>query len=1034
VKLVRQASLAYQGGTSDKVYEVDLCEVGSDRFVVNFRYGRRGSTLRDGTKTTTPVTRAEAEKVFDRLVASKKAEGYWDAANPPATAPPQASTVGPAPVVPAPAGGEPLPREKWVIEVLSGNKRAGKGGKARAAWRAAELDLRSAEYYLVPLANQGTDLEQYCVAAALGRCHTDTALAALQALATRSLSEMVKRMALEAQRAIVFGKGELAREAWIDKWLGELPPAMTGPARESPAAFSGALKAFLALNDLRTFVVLEKLYLLDTPNVRPALLEAARTLPLRKPHWKALRHVYKMAEYRRDGQLFGILARRIDRAQPTARALRNPMTGEMIPPRERDALSRATRRYLRRRSWRTLRRVGLDGRADEYVQMAAGVLAAMTDQDSEPPREKKPPRYSYWRRDRNETPKPLSLWDGYARYWAFNQVLYGKSPRYTQRSEHFVCKGWKPGDPVPDVREESFPEHWDHAPEGALHLLDESACERVHVFAVKVLRANTSFTSNLDPEALAILLLARYEVTTRFGLALVRGKHPLDAPDEVLAALASSDLEAAREEAWRRIAALEDRVIASTALVAKLIRARHADSRARVRDLLARKPLEKDAARVVMGRLVADLRENPPADEALALDVVKTLGACFARELQTIGREVVNDLLASKSTPLVVLGAEILLARQAAGEHVDGETIARFIKSDVPGLRSVGVRMLGNLPEPVLLENQDVIITLAKTDLADLREAVRPLARAIAAKHPDFAAKLALALIDALVVKRQPEGLHDHLLRILKEDLQAVLPRLPKPLVQRLLHCQVPQAQELGGVLLRTNVRPDELSVKEIVRLASHDVKPVRETAWLFFEQSLERVRRELTTAIAILDARWEDSRTWARQVFAERIPPGDLTPSLLVAICDSVRPDVQAFGKELVTKRFEEAHGHEYLLKLSEHPSAELQLFASNFLETYAKDSPERIKALAPYFLSVLSRVNKGRVAKERALVFLLPEALKSEETARVVAALFARQSVTIAIGDRAHLIEGLLAIKKKFPAIEVPIAVATVEVRDGV
>lgn len=1030
MKLVRQASLAYQGGTSDKVYEVDLCEVGPERFVVNFRYGRRGSNLRDGTKTTTPVSRAEADKVFDRLVASKKAEGYWDAANPPTPATAPTVAVPPPAAAAAPNG---IPgREKWIIEVLSGSKRPGKSGKARAAWRAAELDLRSAEFYLLPLASAGSDLDQYCVAAALGRCHTDTALAALQALATRTLSEMVKRMALEAQRAIVFGKGELAREAWIDKWLDDLPPAMKGPARESAGAFSTALKAFLALNDLRTFVVLEKLYLVDTPNVRPALLEAARTLPLRKPHWKALRHLYKMAEYRRDGQIFGILARRIDRATPTAAAVRNPRTGELMGAQEADALSRPTRRYLRRRSWRTLRRLGLDGRADEYVQMAVGTLAAMSDQDAEPPREKKPPRYSYWRRD--EAPRPRPLWDGYARYWAFNQVLYGNSPRYTQRSEHFVCKDWKPGDPIPDVREESFPEHWNHAPEGVLHLLDESACERVHAFGVKVLRANATFASNLDPQALAMLLLARYEVTTRFGFELVSKKHPLDAPDEVLAALASSDLEAARQDAWRRIAALEERVVASTALVARLIRARHADSRARLRDLLARKPLGQDAARVIVGRLVADLRETPPADAALALDIVKTLGACFARELQTIGREVVNDLLASKSMPLVVLGAEILLARQAAGEHVDGETIARLIKSDVPGLRSVGVRMLGNLPESVLLENQDVIITLAKTDLPDLREAVRPLARAIAAKHPDFAAKLALALIDALVVKRQPEGLHEHLLQILKEDLASVLPRLPKPLVQRLLHCQVSQAQELGGVLLRTNVRPDELSVKELVRLASHDVKPVRETAWLFFEQSLERVRRDLASAIAILDARWEDSRVWARQVFAEKIPPGDLTPTLLVAICDSVRPDVQAFGKELITKRFEEAHGHEYLLKLSEHPSAELQLFASNFLETYAKDDPHRIKALAPYFLAVLSRVNKGRVAKERALVFLLPEALKAEETATVVAALFARQAVTIAIGDRAHLIEGLLAIKKKFPAIEVPLALAPVEVRDGV
>ena len=34
------------------------------------------------------VSRAEADKVFDRLVASKKAEGYWDVGSPPPAAAP----------------------------------------------------------------------------------------------------------------------------------------------------------------------------------------------------------------------------------------------------------------------------------------------------------------------------------------------------------------------------------------------------------------------------------------------------------------------------------------------------------------------------------------------------------------------------------------------------------------------------------------------------------------------------------------------------------------------------------------------------------------------------------------------------------------------------------------------------------------------------------------------------------------------------------------------------------------------------------
>src|SRR5207253_2927319 len=95
--------LEFRQGTSDKVYEVDLCEVGPGQYVVNFRYGRRGTILRDGSKTPAPVAQAKAESVFDKLVASKRNEGYVDlgtaaapAARRPAPPSPSAPTTVPA--------------------------------------------------------------------------------------------------------------------------------------------------------------------------------------------------------------------------------------------------------------------------------------------------------------------------------------------------------------------------------------------------------------------------------------------------------------------------------------------------------------------------------------------------------------------------------------------------------------------------------------------------------------------------------------------------------------------------------------------------------------------------------------------------------------------------------------------------------------------------------------------------------------------------------------------------------------------------
>ena len=81
-------------------------------------------------------------------------------------------------------------------------------------------------------------------------------------------------------------------------------------------------------------------------------------------------------------------------------------------------------------------------------------------------------------------------------------------------------------------------------------------------------------------------------------------------------------------------------------------------------------------------------------------------------------------------------------------------------------------------------------------------------------------------------------------------------------------------------------------------------------------------------------------------------------------------------FGRDIVTSNFKEEYGQEYLLKFSEHPSADMQMFVTNYLETYAVDDEERLSKLIPYFVTVLSGVNKGRVAKKRIFQFLEAEA----------------------------------------------------------
>ncbi|MEI6494391.1 MAG: DNA ligase [Verrucomicrobiota bacterium] len=68
-------TLYYRDGRSDKVYRAAI-EPRDGGYVVNFAFGRRGSTLNTGTKTSSPVYFDAARMIYDKLVKEKMAKGY----------------------------------------------------------------------------------------------------------------------------------------------------------------------------------------------------------------------------------------------------------------------------------------------------------------------------------------------------------------------------------------------------------------------------------------------------------------------------------------------------------------------------------------------------------------------------------------------------------------------------------------------------------------------------------------------------------------------------------------------------------------------------------------------------------------------------------------------------------------------------------------------------------------------------------------------------------------------------------------------
>lgn len=74
----RATTLYCREGSSDKEYQLRL-ESAVGGFLVNFAFGRRGSALKQGTKTQAPVPYDAAAKIYDKLLKEKTGKGYTEA-------------------------------------------------------------------------------------------------------------------------------------------------------------------------------------------------------------------------------------------------------------------------------------------------------------------------------------------------------------------------------------------------------------------------------------------------------------------------------------------------------------------------------------------------------------------------------------------------------------------------------------------------------------------------------------------------------------------------------------------------------------------------------------------------------------------------------------------------------------------------------------------------------------------------------------------------------------------------------------------
>jgi predicted DNA-binding WGR domain protein len=1053
MKLVKQTRLEFREGSSDKVYEVDLCELSPGSFTVNFRYGRRGSTLKEGSKSARPVSRAEAETAFDELVVSKTKKGYR------LSGAPVSERTEPS-VVPSTDGHA---RARAVLKRLgtSSASEAKRWPIERAIWRAGELRLREAVPLIQKHVNAKNPMRTYCVAWALGLCGDASAIPTLVEFFKSPVSpDHVRRIAREALLRLA---DEPTREEFrVDTTSGLPEPLRSAALGGNPEKFDAAFAEYAAADANAAALLLETLYLIDTPTVRPSALTTLRTAPFAPPWFRSLRHIFKAAEYRRDAEVFGILAYRMEKERARFRRVwwderRISIHGDhfisnqlrkdaLLGPNPKTAFGAETRNYFRTRVARVLKRLGEIGDPD-YVRMAVGVLLPFTDSDGGVAMRSVHSRWVARRLVNTE-----SNWDTFAQYLAFNAILRGGSARYelAPSGRAWRCKpSYRPGGAEPPDREEAFAHLWDAMPAGLLHLLSESECRPIHQFAVKALRSAHAFVKQLDTDVIVMLLGRPYEETSRFGLELAVARFDPNAPDfELVLALATCPLPEAREQARAWIDAARRTFSANLEFVTCLATCEFDDVRTHARLLLLSTPYAPSEAKELTRRLIARLIALEPLHRAVAADLASMIAGAFGQQLRTIELSIVLDLLDHPVHEVQEFGGRILLDHEIPAFDLPAEVFGRLVGSTSEAVRGLGLRLFGQLPHERLFEDEPLVGALVASPFADVRAAARQLVRVISpadggleVARRSFVTRLGARIVELFDGLEPSDGVFDDLAHLLVDDLDEWLLRATIDMARRLVRGSSAAAQYVGGsVFLAHREWATEVQTDELVALGRHDIKSVRDAARTLFEAATDRFahtspdgQEQLLLLSRVLDNRWDDARGYWFGVFRSTFNADHLTPSVLVSICDSPREDVRALGRELITTHFRDDGGLEYLTRLSEHPSGDMRLFVTNFLERFAAGEPSRIADLRLYFVTVLSSVNTSRIGKDRVLDFLRVEAEKNEESARVVAGILERLSATAAIGDRATAIEAMVGLRRTWPDVPLPIEIRPVAVRAG-
>jgi hypothetical protein len=556
----------------------------------------------------------------------------------------------------------------------------------------------------------------------------------------------------------------------------------------------------------------------------------------------------------------------------------------------------------------------------------------------------------------------------------------------------------------------------------------EAQMNIIHQFAYTNLKARNDFNtliSRFDETHILNLLNSNFAIPNNLGFETILLKNDVLATQVgFVADVLNSKTESARDWAKKQIEANTALFFNDSDSVVKLIFNEIAELKNWIASALEKFAFTEEKAKVITGKVIVELLtlEESPENNNLAAIAIERLKIIATAQLEQLSWDIVASLVSSdlKTNNLLASTILILKSKKVDSKEIPFSLITLFLEDENLEIRKNGIQLLNNYQQDHLAANSEYLLGLFHNPFQDVLTAVLERTTTLGKSDASFFDIALPSAVYAMIRKEKFEGAHLLFKNFIIEETGNHWNTALKPRdVIKLIYANYRQSQLTGYEILKQYSRTSEFTMPQIIALANHEILAIRQWAWNYFIVNKERIRAERNNALAVLDTTWDDTRAFAFNFFKNEFDESDWDLDCLISITDSVLPAVEQFGKEMITRYFNPNDGVTYLTKLSQHPSVNIQLFVTNYLNTYAVDNVPKLRELDFYFRSVLTRVHKARIAKQRVFQFLQNEGRKTEEAAIFVAEILDEISATAAIQDKANCIEILADLKTLYPQL---------------